>query len=245
MLLPFQVILDSGSAISSVMLHNFNTEEQTDITASLVENRLKIKRYEGFALLKYPGTFPVVEIKYEGRYYITIELANGNTLYSEVFTVVSNVDKYLLIEYSNTYNFDIKGGVIDFFDNFVFKCYLDTQLGRPEYDFEEEATERMGYTFIESQVSKKIFKFTFLAPEYLCDALRIVRLCDNKKVTSNSVTHEMLTFNMTPEWEEQGDLASVECEFEEDNIIANVGGYAPELPGGDFNSDYNNDYKIN
>ena len=27
--------------------------------------------------------------------------------------------------------------------------------------FEEEATDRMGYTFIESQVSKKIYKFVF------------------------------------------------------------------------------------
>ena len=48
---------------------------------------------------------------------------------------------------------------------------------------------------------------------------------------------------MEPKWEDQGDLASVECEFETDTIIANIGGYAPELAGGDFNDDFNNDYK--
>ena len=101
----------------------------------------------------------------------------------------------------------------------------------------------MGYTFIESQVSKKIYKFTFIAPEYLCDALRIVRLCENKRITNKSQVYDLTTFNMEPKWEDQGDLASVECEFETDTVIANIGGYTPELAGGDFNDDYNNDYK--
>lgn len=121
---------------------------------------------------------------------------------------------------------------------------MNTQIGKPEYDFEEEATERMGYTFIESQISKKIYKFTFVAPEYLCDALRIVRLCESKQITSKLQTYDLTTFSMEPEWEDQGDLAAVECEFETDTVIANIGGYEPELLGGDYNEDYNNDYNI-
>ena len=155
----------------------------------------------------------------------------------------NKVDDYLLIEYSNSYNFELKNGIVDFSDSFKFKCYLNTQVGKPEYDFEEEATERMGYTFIESQVSKKIYKFTFLAPEYLCDALRIVRLCETKKITSKLQVYDLTAFSMEPEWEDQGDLAAVECEFETDTVIANIGGYTPELVGGDFNKDYNNDFK--
>ena len=50
---------------------------------------------------------------------------------------------------------------------------------------------------------------------------------------------------MKTEWEDKGDLASVECEFETDTVIANIGGYTPELLGGDYNNDYNNDYNIN
>ena len=49
----------------------------------------------------------------------------------------------------------MKNGAVDFSDNFKFKCYLKTQVGKPEYSFEEEATERLGYSFIESQISKK------------------------------------------------------------------------------------------
>lgn len=243
MLLPFQVVFASGTSISWVRLYNFNTGKFIDITRSMKENGLTIKSYTGFKVLKYPGTLPVVEIKHEGLYYLAISIS-GRTIYSDVFTVCNRVDDYLLLEYSNSYNFELKNGIVDFSDNFKFRCYLNTQIGRPEYDFEEEATERMGYTFIESQVSKKIYKFTFLAPEYLCDALRIVRLCDNKQITSKLQTYDLTTFSMEPEWEDQGDLASVECEFETDTVIANIGGYEPELAGGDFNNDFNNDFNI-
>lgn len=243
MLLPFQVVLASGASVSYVRLYNFNTGKYTDITSSMKENGLAIKSFTDFKLLKYPGVLPIKEIKYEGLYYLTISISGLGTIYSDVFTVCNRVDDYLLIEYSNSYNFELKNGVIDFSDNFKFKCYLDTQIGKPEYEFEEEATDRMGYTFIESQVSKKIYKFTFLAPEYLCDALRIVRLCDNKKITSKLQSYDLTAFSMEPEWQDQGDLAAVECEFETDTVIANIGGYTPTLLGGDFNNDFNNDFK--
>ena len=244
MLLPFQVVLSKGTSISWVRLYDFNTRKYIDITDSMKENGLVIKSFTDFKLLKYPGTLPIVEIKHEGLYYLAISISGLGTIYSDLFTVTNRVLDYLLIEYSNSYNFELKNGIVDFSDNFAFKCYLNTQVGKPEYDFEEEATERMGYTFIESQVSKKIYKFTFIAPEYLCDALRIVRLCENKQITSKSQVYDLTTFNMEPEWEDQGDLASVECEFETDTVIANIGGYTPELVGGDFNDDFNNDFNI-
>lgn len=243
-LLPFQVVLSGGSSIGYARIYNFHTGKYTDISTSIKENGLTLKSYTGFKLLKYPGILPIVEIKHEGLYYLQIQINGLGIIYSDVFSVTNRIDDYLLLEYSNSYNFEMKNGMVDFSDNFKFKCYLDTQVGRPEYDFEEEATERMGYSFIESQVSKKIYKFTFIAPEYLCDALRIVRLCENKKITSKGQTYDLTTFTMEPDWEDQGDLASVECEFETDTVIANIGGYEPELLGGDYNEDYNNDFNI-
>ena len=209
----------------------------------MLEVGLTITAYTDYSILKYPGILPIVEIKHEGRYVLEIDIVGfSKKLYSEVFTVVNDVSRYLLIEYNSSQNFKLKNGMVDFSDNFKFKCYLNTQIGKPEYIFEEEATERMGYTFIESQVSKKVYRFTFLAPEYLCDALRIVRLCENKQIISKGQVYDLLTFNMEPKWEEQGDLAAVECEFETDNIIANIGGFMPDLKGGDFNKDFNADF---
>ena len=246
MLLPFQFCVSSGSSVSQAVLYSANDKYIANILPELKENGLTIKLYTGFKLVKYPGTLPVNSIKHEGQYYIQLRLNSGKYFYSDIFTVYNRVDDFLELEYSNSYNFELKNGMIDFSDSFKFKCYLPTQIGKPEYDFEEEATERMGYTFIESQVSKKLYKFTFLAPEYLCDALRIVRLCNDRQITSKGQVYDLTTFNMKPEWEEQGDLASVECEFEADTVISNIGGYyaEPELSEdrGDFNNDFNEDY---
>ena len=256
MLLPFQVVIDKFSikrgAVSKVNLHNFNTGEVTDITESMTENGLSVVWRSGFSLIKYPGTLPIPEIVHEGQYYLEIfvvfQSSTGepriDMLYSDIFTVTNRVDDYLYLEYSNTYNFSLRNGVVDFSDNFKFYVYLDTQIGKPEYDFEEEATERMGFTFIESQVSKKIYKFTFLASEYLCDALRLVRLCENKQITSKKQSYDLSSFTMEPEWQDQGDLAAVECEFETDAVFANIGGYEPAPIGGDFNGNYNDDFNI-
>lgn len=244
MLLPFQFCVSAGSSINQAYLYSADGKYIADILSNLKENGLVVKSYTGFKLVKYPGTLPVNSIKHEGQYYIQLRLNSGKYFYSDIFTVYDRVDDYLELEYTNSYNFELKNGIIDFSDNFKFKCYLPAQIGKPEYDFEEEATERMGYSFIESQVSKKLYKFIFLAPEYLCDALRIVRLCNNRQITSKGHVYDLTTFNMKPEWEDQGDLAAVECEFETDTVISNIGGYEPELLGGDFNNDYNNDFDI-
>lgn len=242
MLLPFQFCVSSGSSISQAILYTAEGKQVASILPELKENGLTLKSYSGFKLVKYPGTLPVNSIKHEGQYYILLRLNGGPVLYSEIFTVTNRVDGHILLEYRNSYNFELNEGMVDFSDNFKFKLYIPTQIGKPQYDFEEEATERMGYTFIESQVSKKLYKFTFLAPEYLCDALRIVRLCNEKQITSKKQVYKLSTFTMEPEWEEQGDLAAVECEFETDTVISNIGGYEPELLEGDFNNDYNTDF---
>lgn len=239
-LLPFQVILPTSIlGISQVRLVDFNTGKFTDITSDIRAGGLSTVKYSEYTVLKYPGTVPVSGIKYEGLYYIVIVTLGAGSLYSEVFTVTNRVDDYILLEYSNSFNFWLKGGIVDFSDNFKFKCYLNTQVGKPEYSFEEEATERLGYSFIESQVSKKIYKFTFLAPEYLCDALRLVRLCSDKQITCKNQKYDLTAFSMDVSWETQGDLAGVTCSFETDTVIANIGGYResiepPPTPSGDY-----------
>lgn len=245
-ILPFQVALNKTTSIEWVRLYDFNTNTYIDLSNALIENGLSLNNsFEDFTILKYPGLLPITQIKKEGLFYLAINLQEIGTIYSEVFTITNTITNYLLISYKNSYNFELKNGIVDFSDNFTFKCYIKAEIGKPEYSFEEEVTSRMGYSFIESQVSKKTYKFTFVAPEYLCDALRIIRLCDTKKIQDlqNQQDYEAITFSISPEWQDQGDLASVECEFETDNIIANLGGYKAELKGGDFNDSYNSDFK--
>lgn len=251
MLLPFQIILPPyfKNIPTAIGLHNYKTDETISIVNSLTENGLELLKYEGFNVLRYSALLPILEIKHEGLYYIEITFQGSNAgkfviqeYYSEVFTVANTVDDCLLLEYGSDIDFSVNDVKIDFSGGFKFKCYLNTQIGKPEYVFEEEAADRLGYSFIETQVSKKVYKFTFLAPEYLCDALRIVRLCNYKQIISKGQVYSVSNFSITPEWQEQGDLAAVECEFETDTVIANLGGYIAGPSGKDFNDDFNNDF---
>lgn len=243
---PFQLIV-SGN-VSEVYVRSADTNKR--VTGNVVE-RFKdaglrnVSRNGCYNILLFLGIFPLSGvIDYEGQYWL--EIHSGGWYYSEVFCFDNNIDDCLKVEYWNPEgDFALKNGIIVLgSENFHFILLLKSELGKPEYSFEEEATKRLGYSFIESQVSKKTYKFNTVIPEYLCDAMRIIRLCSQKKITCKGETYDAITFNMEVDWQEQGDLASVTCEFDVDNIITSLGGFKHENLGGDFNNDYNNDYDI-
>ena len=236
-------------SIKSVQVFDANTNKSIGNFASRFEEAgLHIEDIDGCVIIWFLGIFPLSGvIDYEGLYYLVIKEQNHDYLYSEVFCYTNNIDDCIKIEYWNPEGNLYVSGKYPIFPSvsaFHYIMLLKTELGKPEYSFEEEATKRLGYTFIESQVSKKTYKFNVVIPEYLCDAMRIIRLCSQKKITCNNETYDAITFNMEVEWQEQGDLASVSCEFDVDNIITNLGGYKHEDLGGDYNNDYNNDYNI-
>ena len=158
----------------------------------------------------------------EGPYYL--ELFDGEeTLYSEVFTIVNDVSCYLKIEYYDTDNLVYTGGEIDFTDAFKFNIFLSTQLGKPDYPFQEQLQDRDGFSFIEKQISEKTFRFNFLAPEYLLDAMRLIRMMDFIEITNKEDVYTVETFLITPKWEDGGFVASAEAEFQCDTVVKKIG----------------------
>lgn len=242
---PFQLIV--SGYVSEVYVRSASTNNR--VTDNVVERfkdaGLRNISKNDYNILLFLGIFPLSGvIDFEGQYWL--EIHSGGWYYSEVFCFDNNIDDCLKVEYWNPEgDFALKNGIIVLgSENFHFILLLKSELGKPEYSFEEEATKRLGYSFIESQVSKKTYKFNTVIPEYLCDAMRIIRLCSQKKITCKGETYDAITFNMEVDWQEQGDLASVTCEFDVDSIITNLGGFKHENIGGDFNNDYNNDYDI-
>lgn len=244
---PFQFVVSSKATdIQYAYLTSLDNSKLiiSGFLQLLKEAGLKIVSVGGYRVCMFPGIYPLSSINNEGLYYLTLQDNAGGEYYSEPFCFSSKSDNLLTIEYWNPKSdFVIKNGIITFADNFHFKLRLNTELGKPEYNFEEEATKRLGYSFIESQVSKKIYKFNVVIPEYVCDAMRIIRLCSNKIITSLGETYDAMSFDMSVDWQDQGDLASVNCEFETDNVIVNLGGYEYIPLGGDFNEDYNSDFE--
>ena len=245
-LLPFQIRRNTRSnSISQVLLKNVEGKTIANITAQMKETGLTVKRFSanGYDLIIYPGTLPMAINTPEGLYYA--EISDGaQRWYSEVFNIVRTVNDYMSIEWWDEEPLYYSGGHIEYSgETFKNRVYLPTQVGKPEYDFQEEGEKRDGYFFPEKQTSEKIYKFSFLAPEYLCDAMRIIRMSDHVVITSRGERYEADSFLITPKWQEQGDLAGVEAEFETDTVIKKIGRGVVVTNLGDFNSDFNNDFK--
>jgi hypothetical protein len=242
---PFQCIIPHGSVtLTAVTLINFNTGTGTDITAEMQETGLQIVRFAAFNydVIVYPATAPMNISNKEGRYYLMLTLSDNTYLYSDVFTLIADTSGYVLVQWWDNEDFVMDGCRIVYRRGYRNTLWLQTQLGKPDYEFSEEGETRDGYFFPEKMISEKRYKCSILAPEYLCDVMRFIRLSDFVDVLDQYGTmYHCDTFLCTPEWQEQGDLASVEIEFTCDTVAKKVGRY---ITAGQpaFNNDYNNDY---
>lgn len=248
-ILPFQFVVDysANTVITNVLLFDKDGKQVANITDDMIAGGLRVMTFaaNGYNIVFYPGLLPLSITMQQGIYYMRLT-ASGRTYYSEMFTVVAgNMDGYLRVQWWDETNLYYEGGHVQYSDQYKNVVYLCTELGKPEYQFEEDGENRDGFFFPEKQLSEKTYKFQFLAPEFLCDAMRIIRLSDHTVVTSNGISYNCDTFLITPKWQTQGDLASVEAEFDTNTVIKKIGrGYTPTSRG-DFNNDFNNDFSNN
>ena len=245
-LLPFQIMRSTRSnGITSVVLFDKTGATVADITSSMIDAGLQVVRFQtlGYDVILYPATLPMPINMLDGIYYM--RLSDGaQTWYSEMFTVVQDVSGYVKVQWWDVENLVFGAGQI-VYTNPTYKntLYLCTELGKPEYEFEEEGQDRDGYFFPEKQISTKKYKCTILAPEYLCDVMRFIRMADYIRVRDKyGNVYNCDTFLITPKWQTQGDLASVEIEFKTDTVVKKIGRGFISSGSGDFNDDYNNDF---
>lgn len=248
-LLPFQIMRNTSSRdITGAQLYDKNGVLFADITTALKETGLQIVPFAslGYDVIVYPSLLPFAIDTPDGIYYA--RMTDGvNVWYSEMFTIVGDLSGCLKIEWYDVENFVFDAGQIVYQNpKFYNVLYLCTELGKPEYTFEEEGETRDGYFFPEKQISEKTYRCMALAPEYLCDVMRFIRMSDKVFVTDkNGRQYDCDTFLITPKWQTQGDLASVEIEFETATVAKKIGrGYITPGRKGDFNNDFNNDFKI-
>lgn len=237
--LPFQISQPTGTGdVTAATLHNYVTGDTQDVLADLIATGLIRRDFDGYELLIYSGTNSFSAIA-QGKYYLEITTAS-RTWYSDIFTVVHDLSDFIRIEYWDMDNIAYLGGHIDYTSPFRNFLYLQGELGKPEYPFEEEAQERDGLIFIEKQISKKRYHFEFLANEPLCDAVRLIRLHDFIRITFKGIEYSVENIIFEPKWQEQGNLAVVTAEFDSGTVMKKIG-TSRELAG-DYNDDYNDDY---
>lgn len=234
----------SFNIVTNVTIYKLDGSFSQDITSEMTSAGLAVKTYtdQGIKLLVYGSTASILSSYDEGVYYLTI--SDGTlTYYSDSFRFIQDMRNYTMIEYNCYADLIQPRFVVDFSNNFRFRVYVDAQVGLPSYPFEEEVENLDGHQMVVRQISKKLYKFNFVATEYLCDALRIVRMCDRIFITNMGNNYLVERFLMTPSWEDGGFYASVNVEFETDTIIKKIGkAYSTVPSSGDFNDDFNNDF---
>lgn len=245
-ILPFQIIRKNDtSAISWIRMYKKGGTFVMNLLSELQATGLQVVSPAGYDynIIVYTGIMPLATNMLQGQYYIVIRTGSAY-YYSEVFTLVTAISPYLCIEWydENDLIMDI-GRIVYNNPRFINKLFLCTELGKPDYTFDEEGEERDGFFFPEKQLSEKTYKCSILAPEYLCDVMRFIRMADHVRIT-DKYGREYLpdTFLITPKWQEQGNIASVEIEFQTATVAKKIGNGLQPHNNGDFNNDFNNDF---
>lgn len=249
-LLPFQIITEhtnlTPSNISGATIYDANTDQQIAGITTEIRNGITKKEFAslGYDVWIFPGQLPVVNAIQNGRYYLLITWGNWQIVrVSEIFTVVNDIEPYLKITWWDVDDFTMDAGTI-VYKNPAFRnvLYLQSDLAKPEYPFEEEGETRDGYFFPTKQISEKRYRFNFLASEYLLDVMRFIRMADYAEIEYHGQRYSLDTFLITPEWEDNGDVAAVEAVFDTATVAKKIGlGYI-KTQRGDFNDDFNNDF---
>jgi len=202
----------------------------------------------GYDVLIYGGQLPLLPELSNGQYYAEMRYA-GVDYCSEIFTVVNDIEPYLKIEWWDIADFVMDGGriVYKYANNTQFKneLYLPATIAKPEYIFEEEGENRDGYFFPTKMISEKRYRFSFFAPEYLLDVMRLIRLSDYVRISKGGDVWLADSFLLSPEWEAEGDIAVANVEFETGMVAKKIGFGVALTTRGDFNNDYNNDFNNN
>lgn len=247
-ILPFQFILpyNDSYAFSTCELYDANKDTVVDwgVASKLLETGFVAKHFQslGYSVFVYPGRLPAFTTMPNGRYYLRIGIS-GQYYYSEVFTVVNDTAPYLKISWWDEENFVMDAGIIVYKNPlFVNNLFLQADLAKPQYIFEEEGEERDGYFFPSKQISEKRYRFSFLASEYLLDVMRFIRMADFAEIEYRGQRYSLDTFLLTPEWDSNGDIATVQAEFDTATVAKKIGlGYI-KAQRGDFNDDFNDDF---
>lgn len=222
---PFQFTVTNLPSFDPTTVEVFLVNEATGVRSGTgIKIKVDTMDEHNSVLYVSPGSNVYAKSIEPGVYRAEFTIPEGETYVSTPICVTDGIEtntNFVKLEYWNDEKLAYPNGFVTTgTDNdFKFQMYIPTTFFKPKYEFEEEITKRAGYKFLELQTCNKVFGFNFLAPEYICDALRLVRLSDYIRFTHDGEYYNALNFEYTPDWQDNGYLAAIECQFETDTII--------------------------
>ena len=237
----------TAQQITSFKLIRCEDGVELDIIGSMnSEHGLHALEYSGYDLIINPSTtsllFPATYEAKEGSHYC--EMSDGtNTWKSERFVWRLDMSDFLKITYWHDEGFMLPNSHVRYAPPYKNVLYLQTEVGKPQYPTREDVQNRGGYFFPVFQESSKEFRFSIHGPEHLLDGMSRIWQHRHLKIESKNKVYYPSRFLMSqPNWENKGDVASVDFSFFTDTVTVVVG--TGKIPGqGDFDgTDYNEDF---
>jgi hypothetical protein len=145
-----------------------------------------------------------------GKYYIEVK-----DYFSEVFRVVLSTANLLKIEWSN--KTDIAN--IPYSFGFAQRLWLDTALGEPKFEYEEEGEEDGNKVFVPlaHRLAKGYNFDTLPLPAFLIDVLQSLPLHDTVNIGTELNVRE---FKMSQTWSKDVCTAIASAEFSEQPVLS-------------------------
>lgn len=222
---PFQFTVANLPSFDPTTVEVFLVNEATGVrTGTGIKIKVDTMDEHNSVLYVSPGSNVYAKSIEPGVHRAEFTIPEGETYVSTPICVTEGIEtntNFVKLEYWNDEKLAYPNGFVTTgTDNdFKFQMYIPTTFFKPKYEFEEEITKRAGYKFLELQTCNKVFGFNFLAPEYICDALRLVHLSDYIRFSHDGEYYNALNFEYSPDWQDNGYLAAIECQFETDTII--------------------------
>lgn len=129
--------------------------------------------------------------------------------------------QYLKLQWSNTCNL----GRIYYDGDFRNMIYFDSEVGKPEYEYEvEEEYNSEGVLIATYQRLNKVYKFEVFVPEYIVDALQAMQLHDTITLTviNTGYTGTITNVKVDVSWEDITNECMALCTIsfqQEDQIV--------------------------
>lgn len=224
-LIPFQIIraVGTGAPITEFKIIRHDDGTETDILALANFTGLEVLEYvdKDYDNIFYPGVQSLLLNLEMGYYYLKIsDGSTAFTKYSEVFHMTDDVSEMIKIEFWHLSDFCFKDGHLDYKFPYKSTIYIQSDIGKPTYPYKEKVIENAGYVKHLQQTSYKLNKFMTIAPEYLLDFMRTIRLHDHVFIYYKNQTFDVDEFLMTdPKWLQNGDVAETVFEFKTDTVI--------------------------
>jgi hypothetical protein len=217
---PFDFIKEkNGGSITYLSLVSLEDGSIVNILDKLVATGLEGHQTTNFDAYRYPSATNINMGIIPGQYYAVMRDNAGGEWFSEVITFCQSTTDKVVLEWFHLERFVYSEGWIEYAFPYRGRMVFPTKPGKPTYQIEKDVQRRDGKNFTRQTVSYKEYRFWFLAPEYVLDALSKVDQHDCKEIHYNGQTYTVDEITFTPEWSEQRDVAWVECVFITDTVV--------------------------